>query len=403
MELKDLQALRAEADTKIVLLVLDGLGGQGRQRGGQTALERADTPTLDRLAREGITGLHEPVAPGITPGSGPGHLALFGYDPLRYRVGRGVLAALGIGHELAAGEVAARGNFCTLDEAGQVTDRRAGRIGTELNEELVAALEGISIDGCEITLKTVKGHRFLLTLRGARVGGGALSDTDPQQTGVAPERCRAHDEGSTSTAELVNEWVAAAQDELAGREPANGVLLRGFASKPDWPTLPDIYGVRALCVAGYPMYRGVSRLVGMEAAHEGDSILEGKIALIQERWDDHDFFFLHVKETDAAGEDGDFDGRVEVIEQVDRELGGLLDLGPDVLFVTGDHSTPARHRNHSWHPVPTLIHAESVRADPVTSFGERACLGGALGPRFPGYGLMPLVMAHAGRLEKYGA
>ena len=401
MDLEALRELKNEADTKVVLLVLDGLGGAPFRQIGPTELEKAATPNLDRLAVRSVCGLHEPVAPGITPGSGPGHLALFGYDPLRYRVGRGVLSALGIGFDLTDRDVAARGNFATIDADGRVEDRRAGRIPTERNRELVEILREIELPGVEVHVETVREYRFLLVLRGDGLSG-EVRDTDPQEVDEAPLDPEPAEPDAERTAELVARFVDEARERLADHRPANGLLLRGFSKRPSWPSFPDVWGVRAAAVAEYPMYRGVARLVGMEVLDSPESTPE-KLDLVAERWEEFDFFFVHVKPMDSAGEDGDFERKARLIGEVDGHVPRLLDLGPDVLLVTGDHSTPATLRYHSWHPVPVLLYSPRCRPDRVERFGERACLAGALGPRFPGRSLMPLAMAHAGRLGKYGA
>lgn len=353
MDLDRLRALQRPADTRIVLLVLDGLGGLPAHRDGATELEAARTPHLDRLAREGICGLAEPVAPGITPGSGPAHLALFGYDPLRYEVGRGVLSALGIDFGLRRGDVAARGNFCTLDEAGLVSDRRAGRIDSETNRRLCERLREIEIEEAELFIETVKEYRLLMVLRGESLSP-EIEDTDPQTTGRAPLEPEPATPDARPTADAVARFLGRARELLADEARANMVLLRGFSSRPSWPLLPSIYGIRAAAVATYPMYRGVAALVGMEVLETGEAFAE-QLETVAESWSDYDFFFLHFKSTDSAGEDGDFPRKVELIEAVDRALPQLLDLGPDVLVVTGDHSTPSVLRSHSWHPVPALL------------------------------------------------
>lgn len=402
MELRDLAALIQPTDARVVLLVLDGLGGLPREAGGETELEAAETPQLDRLLREGGGGLHVPVAPGVTPGSGPGHLALFGYDPLRYRIGRGVLEALGIGHDLGPREVAARGNFCFLDEAGRVEDRRAGRISTEDAAPLVELLDGIRVDDAEVAVRAVKEHRFLLVLRFPEpVRSAGVTDTDPGRTGEAPGEPRALDEDSRRVARAAAEFLEEARRRLADRDEANMVLLRGFATVPDWPPFPEVFGMRALALAAYPMYRGVARLVGMEAraVEEGLGPLFGQLPAALE---EHEFVFLHVKETDRAGEDGDFDRKVAVIEEVDARVPELMEAGPDVVLVTGDHSTPAALRSHSWHPVPFLLHGGPGRREAVRSFGETECARGVHGI-VRGRELMPLVAARTGRFEKFGA
>lgn len=401
MNLDFLQKQIKPADTKIVMLVLDGLGGLPSGPGGKTELEAAKTPNLDALVRDGIAGLHLPVGAGITPGSGPGHLGLFGYDPTHYQVGRGVLAALGIEFELQPGDVAARGNFCTLDDDGLVTDRRAGRISTEKNLELCKLLQGIELDGAEVHIRTVKEHRMLFVLRGEGLSGELVS-TDPQALGVKPIDVAAKVKAAEKTARLVAEFVQKAGERLAGHHPANGLLLRGFAQKPNWPTFEQAFGLRACAIASYPMYRGVATLVGMDTLH-APTTLEDKFALAAEKWDDYDFFFIHKKDVDSRGEDGDFAAKVAAIETADQALPGLLKLDPDVLLVTGDHSTPAQLAEHSWHPVPVLLNSAHCRTDEVVTFGERACIKGALGPRLPGVELMPLMLANALRLAKFGA
>lgn len=401
MNLNFIQQQVKSADTKIVMLVLDGLGGLPSGPGGQTELEAAHTPNLDALAREGISGLHLPVGAGMTPGSGPGHLGLFGYDPVKYQVGRGVLAALGIEFDLRPGDVAARGNFCTLDENGLVVDRRAGRISTERNQELCKLLETIKIDGAEIFIRTVKEHRFLFVLRAEGLSQ-ELEATDPQALGVKPLDVVAKTKAAEKTARLVAEFVQKAGELLAGHHPANMLLLRGWAEKPDWPTFGEVFGLRACAIASYPMYRGVATLVGMDSLH-APTTLEDKFALVAERWDDYDFFFIHKKDVDSRGEDGDFAAKVAAIENADQALPQLLKLKPDVILVTGDHSTPAQLREHSWHPVPVLLHSKHCRTDEVQTFGERACIRGALGPRLPAKELMPLMLANALRLAKFGA
>lgn len=402
MELSDAREVTRDDGEPLLLYVLDGLGGLPGPDGEETALEAADTPHLDDLVRRGGCGLHDPVAPGVTPGSGPGHLALFGYDPLRYRIGRGVLEGLGVGFDLEPGDVAARGNFCTLDAEGAVADRRAGRIETGPARELAERLDGIELPGTEVFVRTVKEHRFLLVLRPDGDLSPDVDDTDPGQTGREPRPPRPRSEDAELTAELVRRWLEEARSELRGQEPANGVLLRGFSSLPDWPRFPDVWRLRPLAAAAYPMYRGVARLVGMEAVEAPDAPSELP-ALVREHAGDHDFVFVHVKGTDRAGEDGDFDGRVAVLEEADAALPGLISAVGGVTLVTGDHSTPAALRSHSWHPVPfALAGGRGYRASGISRFGESRCRQGALGWR-RGCELMPLAMSHAGRMAKFGA
>jgi len=402
MDLEFIQKLIEPADTKIVLLVLDGLGGVPMEPGGPTALEAARTPNLDSLAARAICGMHQAVAPGITPGSGPAHLALFGYDPITYEVGRGVLAALGIGFDLQAQDVAARGNFCTLDAEGRVTDRRAGRIPTEQNQALCALLrDEIALPGVECFIETVKEYRLLLVLRGEGLNW-ALDDTDPQEVGERPLEPRPLAPEARRTAELVGQFLNQARDILSEHHPANGILLRGFSKRPAWPQVGEVYGLRAAAIAAYPMYRGAAQLVGMQPLATGSTFPE-ELDTIETHWGDFDFFFAHVKPIDSAGEDGDFKRKVALIEETDAHIPRILALEPDVLIVTGDHSTPAALEQHSWHPVPALLWSRHCRADRVQEFGESACLAGGLGPRFPATDLLPLALANAGRLEKFGA
>ena len=396
------RGLRRRAQSKIVLLVLDGLGGLALKPGGSTALEAAATPILDRLAQEGATGQSVPILPGITPGSGPAHLALFGYDPLEFRVGRGVLEAAGVGLAVEKGSVAARGNFCTLDAQGRITDRRAGRLAGEQAVPLVQRLAALRVAGCEVQIRHVRDYRFAFVIRGSGLGP-AVSDTDPQEEGARPRPAAAQAPGSEQTAKLVNDWIEQAMSSLSDQPVANGLTLRGFSTDPELARFSDLYALTAACVAAYPMYRGVSRLVGMDVIEFAGERPEDEFAAVRDNWAAYDFFFIHIKATDSRGEDGDFEGKAAVIESVDRALPGLLELRPDVLAVTGDHSTPARLRTHSWHPVPFLLWApDTIRQDGSRSFGESTCMRGGLGT-FQATSVMPLLLAHAQRLDKFGA
>ena len=403
MELMDVAAkLSKKPEGKIVLVVLDGVGGLPREPGGPTELEAATTPNLDALAAEGVCGLLDNVMPGITPGSGPAHLGLFGYDPLRYDIGRGLLSALGIGFPIQPGDLAARINFCTLDpKTGFVTDRRAGRIPTEKNQQLVEILNRIEIPGCQVFVRTVKEHRACVVFRAPDLYDD-LNDTDPQSEGKEPPLpVKAEDPRSERAAEFVREFIRQATDLLKDQHPANGILLRGFARYEKLPQLPETYKMRCAAIANYPMYRGVASLVGMEVLPCGDT-LEDEFTTLEQNFEAYDFFFLHVKKTDSYGEDGNWEAKVHVIEEVDTLLPRLRALGPTVLAVTADHSTPCVLKMHSWHPVPVAIVGRWVRPDDVAAFSERACARGALG-RMRGIHLMPILAAHALGLEKYGA
>ncbi len=386
--------------TKIVLLSLDGLGGLPDPRTGRSELETARLPNLHGLAARAACGLVRHVAPGITPGSGPGHLGLFGYDPLTYRVGRGVLEALGIEFDLRPGDVAARGNFCTIDDRGLITDRRAGRISTETCMRLTERLRAVRLPGVEIFVEPVQEHRFVLVLRGTALGG-RLSDTDPQAVGAAPLPVRGLDTASHHTAELVNRFVDEARRRLADAAPANMVLLRGFDQLGDLPRFPDIFRLRAAAIAAYPMYRGLARLVGMEVLKTGGTFAD-EVTTLRQHWEASDFFFVHYKETDKAGEDGDFPAKVAALERLDAFVPEIEALGPDVLAVTGDHASPAVLAAHGWQPVPLMLWSRHCGADPVTVFTERACVAGSLGIMAAQH-LMPLIMANALRLTKFGA
>lgn len=391
---------------KIVLLVLDGLGGLPLDPDGKTELETAQTPHMDRLAAEGSTGLSIPIRPGVEPGSGPAHLSLFSYDPVKYEIGRGVLEALGIDFQLGPNDLAARGNFASADADGTITDRRAGRISTDECIRLTSKLQSETADvlpGYEVFVLPVKEHRFALVIRGEGLGGH-LTETDPLVTGKKP--LPVEDESGTKegqhTADLVNKWVEAARKVLADEPTANSLNLRGLAKDPGLPRFPEIYGMRAAAIAVYPMYKGVARLVGMEPIEfEGDRP-NHEIDALERVWDDYDFFFIHIKKTDSYGEDGNFDAKVHEIEEVDAQIPRILALGPGALIITGDHSTPAKMRSHSHHPVPTLVWGNNVMPDEARSFGERACERGHLG-LFHATTLISQGMAHAGRLKRFGA
>lgn len=402
MSSEHLSPLLKQNKSKIVLLILDGLGGLPVEVGGPTSLEAAKTPVMDRLADEGSLGRIVPIRPGVTPGSGPAHLALFGYDPLDTLVGRGALEAIGVGMQVGRGDVAARGNFCTLDKDGKISDRRAGRIASEAALPLVEGLKEIKVEGVETEVRHLREYRFAIVMRGEGLGSD-IADTDPQQTDLAPLAPKARNKASAQTAKFFAEWTSKAQDVLAKEKRANGVTLRGFGSDPELPQYGARFGLKAACVAVYPMYRGVSKLVGMDVVEFEGEQPEDEFAAVSNIWSDYDFIFVHIKKTDSMGEDGNFEGKKEVIEAVDKALPALLDLEPDVLIITGDHSTPVRMRSHSWHPVPLLLWApERGLRDGQNSFGERACALGGLGT-FPATDILPLALAHAGRLNKFGA
>ena len=386
--------------SKIVLLIMDGVGGLPHPKTGKTELESARKPNLNRIARDSLCGLIDPVGPGITPGSAPGHLAIFGYDPVKYNIGRGIVEALGIDLELKPEDITARGNFCTVDNRGIITDRRAGRVSTDKSTELCRSLNNIAINGAEISVLPVKEHRFVLVLHGEALSP-ELADSDPQQAGLAPKKVEALSPQAQRTAEIANEFVSQARSLLQGETPANMVLLRGFSRRPDIPSIPEIYKLKPAAIATYPIYRGLARLVGMQVLPEGESITE-QLNSLRRYYADYDFFFVHFKNTDARGEDGDFRAKVQAIEELDNALPSLLSLDPEVLIITGDHSTPATLAMHSWHPVPFMLNSKWCRPDNVAEFSEQACLAGGMG-RFPATEIMPLAMANALKLDKFGA
>ena len=393
----DLASLATGTGSRILLVVIDGLGGMADLAHG-TELEEAITPNLDRLADEGVTGLLEPVGPGITPGSGPGHLALFGYDPLEFALGRGVLSAAGLGVELHPDDVAARGNLCTLDGDGNVVDRRAGRISDEEARRVVARLSA-AVQGVE--LHHEKGHRLLVVFRGEGLDP-RIGDTDPQTIGVPPLDVRPLDPAATSTSELVAAKLAEIHRALAGEPAANGLVLRGFDTHRELPRFEDRTGLRAAAVAVYPMYRGIAKLLGFDVLGPPADLAD-QVRLLEKHREDADYFFVHVKDADAAGEDGDRGQKIAAIERVDAAIPDLAAaLEPGVIAVTGDHATPSQMAAHSWHPVPVVVHGPRSGRDDTDCFGEHWCRAGGIGVR-PSMQLLPILMANAGHLAKYGA
>lgn len=403
-DLKLMTDLTQPAESKIVLLVMDGLGGLPGRPGGPTELEAAHTPNMDRLARESMVGLLHPVDIGVSPGSGPGHLGLFGYDPLTRMIGRGVLEAVGIGLELTDKDLAARGNFCAVDERGLIVDRRAGRIPTEECARMIGLIDDITLPGVDIIVKPVRDYRFALIFRGDGLSD-AINETDPQRTGVEPLKVEAEEDSEEArrSADLANQWVEQVKERIKNEHPANMVTLRGWSREPGLPGFHEVFKLKAAALAVYPMYKGLASLVGMDLIH-GLANLDEQLAALEERWNDYDFFFVHHKYTDSRGEDGDFDAKVAEIEKVDTAIPAFLERDPDVFVITGDHSTPAALKSHSWHPVPVLFRAPKTgRLNPdVTGFGETQCLKGVLG-QFRAVHLMPLITAHAMRQSKYGA
>ncbi|MFH0947925.1 MAG: 2,3-bisphosphoglycerate-independent phosphoglycerate mutase [Elusimicrobiota bacterium] len=406
IEQEFLKKLTTKTDSKIVLIVMDGLGGC-QNESGKTELEVANHPNMDALAKKSICGLSDPISAGITPGSGPAHLSLFGYDPLKHEIGRGLLDTLGIDFEFTSDDLAARGNFCTVNDNGTITDRRAGRISTEKNVELCKKLDGMEIDGVKIFAKPVKEHRFSVIFRGENLSDKLL-DSDPQKEGLKPLEVISQsgtqgmtEKSAENSAKIVNKFIEKVEQILKNEHPANMILLRGFSKMVNLPKFQDVYKLNPACIAIYPMYRGLARLCGMEILNVGDTI-ESEFHTLKENFSKHNFFYFHIKQTDSSGEDGDFQRKVKVIEQVDKLLPLLTNLEPDVIIITGDHSTPAVHAGHSWHPVPILVYSKKCRFDKVERFTETDCILGGLG-RINARDVMPLSLSNAGKLLKYGA
>ncbi|MGQ0793668.1 MAG: 2,3-bisphosphoglycerate-independent phosphoglycerate mutase [Deltaproteobacteria bacterium] len=403
-----IRGLIQENKSKLVLCVLDGLGGLPVN--GKSELEAAEIPNLDKLAKHGAAGLHTPVAVGITPGSGAAHLGLFGYDPLSYEIGRGVLEAIGIGIEVGASDIAIRGNFATVSYAGAspiVTDRRAGRISTEENQRITAKIrENLGeIGGARVSVTSGLEHRIVILLSFPNplpAGADDIPDTDPQREGKSPRTAAANKPQALPVAEAVNKTVSRIAEIIRDEPKANYILLRGVSQYPNLAGFKEVYGLRAAAIATYPMYRGVAKLVGMDALEVRDNSIESEIETLARHFDEYDFFYLHVKKTDSYGEDGNFEGKARVIEQFDELLPRILNLKPDVLAITGDHSTPAIMKSHSWHPVPIVIASPYACGGWSEGFSERECLKGELG-RIRAVEIMPLMLAHAGRLQKFGA
>lgn len=403
-------SLARPSENKIVMVVLDGIGGLPLEHNGNTELAAAKTPNMDALAQKSQLGQIELVGPGLTPGSGPGHLSLFGYDPLKYVVGRGALSAVGIGVKLQTGDVAVRGNFATLDANRVILDRRAGRPSDDKNVEIVAKLRAAipEITGTAVEIYTESEHRFVVVFRGGNETLGAkISDVDPQKTGVPPQEATAQhadDTASLKTAALVNAFVKRAEETLKEEQQVNGVIFRGYSDVPHFPQFPEVYKMRSACIASYPMYKGLASLVGMDvlAVDGEEDAPEEKVATLKKHWEEYDFFYFHIKKTDSTGEDGNFNAKVAKIELFDALLPQILALEPQVLCLTGDHSTPSKLASHSWHSVPFLIHAEHGRKDLAQRYTEEEAQKGSLGLRY-GTALMPLLMANALRLDKYGA
>ena len=399
IDVEELRDCYTKTPSKMVLLVADGLGGLAHPDTGKSELETAHTPNLDALAQKSACGLTTPVLPGVAPGSGPGHLALFGYDPLKHQIGRGALEALGIEVELAPGDVAARGNFCTVDGDGLLTDRRAGRIPTDLSAPICDRLDRIEIPGVQVDVFSVQDYRFVLRLRGEGLSE-LVTETDPQVTGAKALEVTALKPEAQKTADIVNEFVKQAAHLISEEDRANMLLLRGFAQMPSLPPMGEVYRLDPAAIAAYPMYRGLATVAGMNVIPTGHTFAD-EVDTLRANWDKHDFFFIHYKPADAAGEDGDFDAKVKCLEELDPFIPQILELEPDVLMVAGDHATPAIMAAHSWHPVPFMLHSKLTNGQGVPTFDEKACALGAIGS-IPATSVMVLGLSHAGKMTKFG-
>ena len=400
---KILPGIIKKTDSKILLIVMDGVGGLPHPETGKTELETAKTPFLDEMAEHSSCGLSIPVLSGITPGSGPGHIGLFGYDPVEVQIGRGVLECLGIGAPVEKDDIAIRGNFATISPEGIVTDRRAGRIATEENKKIVSIIsEKIKeIKGVKVSIYTVKEHRCAIVLKGSGLAP-SVSENDPQKEGLPLKPITALDKPSEKTAEVLRELEDRVIEILKGVDtPAKGLLFRGISKLPDIKGFAEKYKLNAACIATYPMYKGVAKVVGMDVI-DGLDTIEGEVDALKELYDKYNFFFLHIKKTDSYGEDGNFDAKVKIIEEADRYLSKIKGMKFGAIAVTGDHSTPALLKSHSWHPLPLMINSPYAIADDVKRFTERECAKGILGKVYSKE-IMYLLLAYSLKLDKFGA
>jgi 2,3-bisphosphoglycerate-independent phosphoglycerate mutase len=398
--------------SKIILFVIDGLGGLPLPKTGLTELETAHTPNLDRLASKGVTGMSTPIAPGVSPGSGVAHIALFGYNPFTYDVGRGAIAAYGVGLDMEEDDIAVRINFAGFNSAGAVVDRRAGRLPTEKNVELCRLLRQIKMNDVEIIIETVQDYRSVVIFRGEGLHPD-LSDSDPQATGegVFPHRIVATKPRSKYSASVANTFIREA-NEIMRKEARDivempngqhlGILTRGYANRPQLPAMQQLYGLdNTGVIASYPDYRGIARIVGMDVLYTGHD-LEGEFDRLEEVFHNYDFIFFHVKGPDSAGEDGNFDEKVKSLEEIDKLMPRVEELSPDVIAITGDHSTPATYKGHSWHSVPFTLVSKWCRPDGVKMFCESECRHGILG-LFQATEVMLYALGNAGRIDIFRA
>jgi len=410
--------------SKVLIVLLDGLGDRpSRSLNGMTPLQMAHKPGLDELAAEGITGIMDPVAPGIPVGSDTGHLSILGYDPYRYYTGRGPLEALGAGMDLRPGDVAFRVNFATVGDDWTVIDRRAGRISTEearaLGEAIREMAAGFDSEFRFEFLSTVE-HRGVLVMRGDGLSD-EVTDVDPHREGVKAEmpRPRSQTPEAERTARELERFLRRAREVLEshplnvervkkGLRPANAILPRGAGKMPKLPSLRERFGVSSVVIAGGALYRGVCRAAGMDvrivptATGTLNTDLNAKFNAAFESLRTYDLVFLHIKGTDTASHDRNPAVKASFIEKVDRELRARIDQLQDVVVcVTGDHTTSSIDGRHHGDPVPILIWGEGVRRDKVVRFDEVSCADGALG-RIRGLDVMNVLMDLVGRVEMFG-
>ena len=405
---------------KVLFLIFDGLGDRPiPEFGYKTPLEAAATPNFDALAARSICGLSNALGRGVRPGSDVSHLAIFGYPMERYYTGRGPIEVAGLGIRLQEGDVAFRGNFGTVDGDWNILDRRAGRI--RVVDEFTAAVDGMKIDGVEILVRPGTAHRAGVVFRGKGLSAN-VTDADPHAEGLPVSLVRPKDDTKEAafTAGVINKFMRASYEILdrmeanekrrqAGQFPANFLLLRGAGMYPTMPTFEQRYGMRACCIAGGGLYKGIGAFLGMDLIEvEGatalpDSSVRNKFIAAKKALEQYDFVFTHVKATDSLAEDGNASGKREFIEKCDLAAQELLDLPENVLLVvTADHSTACELKAHSADPVPIMFCSKHVRVDGVTEFGERAFASGGLG-RMVGADIMPTVMNVLGKLHLIGA